>query len=166
MLKQWIVDVVRCINKRADAGWDANEMAWTNLRTTDQMKQWNQRINESVNQLINEFGNVIVQSGDEMFPWSPWRKFIILKTPICKCDIHASVRTQEKAGSTYFKIIFLWSKNVQHQEHSFHGGRVHSSICMVKAQKNDPWPIWGGMYYGSLHDYLQGCEIGFESWVM
>jgi hypothetical protein len=50
MQKQWSVEVMRCINEWANDAWDAAEMTWKKLRTTDWMNQYT---NESMIQSMN-----------------------------------------------------------------------------------------------------------------
>ena len=71
-------------------------------------------------------------------------KLTILKSPICTCYVHVSVRTQENNFvSKYFKIIFL-SGN---RKIIFMRGGVHycRTYMYFKPQENCPMIVWGGM---------------------
>ena len=91
------------------------------------------------------------------FSWEPTTKvnnFEILKSPICTCYIHASLRTQDKF---WFNIIFLWCINVGQQESSFYmfswGVKSLEHICTSKPRKNMTHDCLRG--HGSLHDFTR-----------
>ena len=110
-------------------------------------------LDEGVCSKISNIANISPSGDADFFSGRPLPKLIILKSPICTCYIHASLRTQEiDFGSKKSEMNFLWCTHVRQQKNHFHGGEFTRTYTYVKPyEKNDPWFFEGVWFFTWLY---------------